>query len=464
MKRNYLMLALTTIAALTLISAVPAAAQGEGQNNNPYAPLPPGIKTTFVHLGNGEPGVLYEPIDPGPKAQIAILSMHSTNDFLTHPTCTELSTRGYRVFCVNDSNGRSGEFNDGVFDKVLLQAKNAVLYLRKYPGVKKIVLWGHSGGATVMTAYQDIAENGVKVCQDEAKIFKCPNSLANLPPADGVILGDPTWGIAASVLSNMDPAVSNDNGIKINPELDMYNPANGFVPPPGNSNYSQEFMNKFHAAQVKRNNDLIDLALKRYAAIKAGQGEFVDEEPFTVPGGSFGDNRLHAADIKLWAQTQKAWPLLHSDGTITTEIVHTVRVPRATTNPSPTWRGALKTTVTSFLMTYAIRADANFNYGEDMAMQGVEWNSTWASNPGNADGIIVPFLTMGMTGSYEGSSAETIHNHVKSSDKSLVFVEGSTHDYTPCKPCEKTPGQFGNDRKVMFDYVDSWLSKPGRFL
>ena len=43
-------------------------------------------------------------------------------------------------------------------------------YLRKYPGVKKIVLWGHSGGATVMTAYQDIAENGVAACQDAVKI------------------------------------------------------------------------------------------------------------------------------------------------------------------------------------------------------------------------------------------------------------------------------------------------------
>jgi hypothetical protein len=206
------------------------------------------------------------------------------------------------------------------------------------------------------------------------------------------------------------------------------------------------------------------LALKRYAAIKAGQGEFVDEEPFVVPGGSFGDNRLHAADLNLFAHTEKAWPLLHGDGTITTEIVHSVRTPRATTNPSPTWRGALKTTVTSFLMTYAIRADADFNYGELMAMQGVEWNSSWSSNPGNAEGVTVPFLTMGMTGSYEGSSAETIHNHVKSSDKALVFVEGSTHDYTTCKACEKTPGQFGDVRKTLFDYVDGWLSKPGRFM
>jgi hypothetical protein len=332
MTRNNVILVFAVTAALCLMGTAPAAAQYEGQNMAPTPALDPSIKTTFVHLGNGEPGVLYEPVNPGPKAQIAIFSMHPTNDFLTHPSCTELSKRGYRVLCVNDSNGKSGEFNDGVFDKVLLQAKAAIVYLRKYPGVKKIVLWGHSGGATVMTAYQDIAENGVAACQDAAKIYKCPNSLAGLPPADGVILGDPTWGIAGSVMYNLDPSVSNDNGTKINPDLDMFNPKNGFNP--AGSNYSQEFLRKFRAAQVKRNNALIDLALERLAAIKAGKGQYLDEEPFIIAGASFADNKLHATDMHLFAHTQKAWPLLHAGGSITTEIVHSVRVPTITENRS----------------------------------------------------------------------------------------------------------------------------------
>ena len=71
---------------------------------------------------------------------------------------------------------------------------------------------------------------------------------------------------------------------------------------------------------------------------------------------------------------------------------------------------------------------------------------------------------MGMTGSYESSTAETIHNHVKSSDKALVYVEGATHGYSTCKKCEKTPGQFGDTTKTLFDYADGWLSKKGRFM
>ena len=180
MKRSNMFLALAAIVALSLPSAAPSSAQDEprqGQGQTPR-PLDPSIKATFVPLGNGEPGVLYEPKNPGPKAQIAILAEHSALDYLTHSSCTELSKRGYRVFCVNNSNDKSRTFNDGSLDQVMLETKKAIIYLRNYPGVKKIVLWGHSGGATVMTAYQDTAENGVAACQEAAKIYKCPNSLA----------------------------------------------------------------------------------------------------------------------------------------------------------------------------------------------------------------------------------------------------------------------------------------------
>jgi hypothetical protein len=69
-----------------------------------------------------------------------------------------------------------------------------------------------------------------------------------------------------------------------------------------------------------------------------------------------------------------------------------------------------------------------------------------------------------MTGSYEGWVGEMIYELAKSSDKELAFIDGATHGYTTCKPCEKTPGQFGDTEKTTYDYADKWLSKPGRFL
>jgi hypothetical protein len=485
MKGKNAFLALAAVAALSMISTIRIEAQNEnpdaaqnpmtvtqgaprregGNGGNADAPLPPGVKTTFVHLGNGEPAVLYEPVNPGPKAQIAIFTMHSAGDELTTSTCTELSKRGYRVFCVNNSNDKSRNFNDGVLDQVNLETKKAVVWLRKYPGVKKIVLWGHSGGSTVATSYQDIAENGVKACQDDEHIWKCPNSLANMPPADGIILGDANWGISNDVLTATDPSVTMDNGIKIvHPELDMFNPANGFNA--AGSHFSPEFIHKFLVAQAKKNNEMVDLALKKYAEIKAGKADYDDDEPFIIAGSLFTGNKLYTSDMSLLNHTEKPWTLVHPDGSITTEIVHSVRVPTTKANPSHSFYGAaLKTTVTGFLQTYAIRVDPDkYSYGELTAETGVVWRSTRGSIPGNVEGITVPILTMGMTGSFEMGAAETIHNHAKSSDKTLVYIEGASHGYPTCKACEKTPGQYGDTVKTIYDYADKWLSQPGRFM
>jgi len=487
MKQKYAFLAMAAIAASGLVSIMPMSAQNEnpeaaqnpmavtqaaptrgGGNPNgppPDAPMPPGVRATFVHLGNGEPAVLYEPVNPGPKAQIAIFTMHSAGDELTTSTCTELSKRGYRVFCVNNSNDKSRNFNDGVLDQVNLETKRAVVWLRKYPGVKKIVLWGHSGGSTVATSYQDLAENGVNACQDDVHIWKCPNSLANMPPADGIILGDANWGISNDVLTATDPSVTMDNGIKIvHPELDMFNPANGFNA--AGSHFSPEFIHKFLVAQAKKNNEMVDFALKKYAAIKAGKADYDDDEPFIIAGSLFTGNKLYTSDMSLLNHTEKPWPLVHPDGSITTEIVHSIRVPTTKANPSHSFYGAaLKTTVTGFLQTYAIRVDPEkYGYDELTDESGVVWRSTRGSIPGNVEGITVPILTMGMTGSFEMGAAETIHNHAKSADKTLVYIEGASHGYPTCKACEKTPGQYGDTVKTLYDYADKWLSQPGRFM
>ena len=422
------------------------------------------VKTTFVHLAQGAPAVLYEPINPGAKAQVAVFVMHSAGDYLTHSACTELSKRGYRVLCANNSNDKNGLFNDGVLDRVLLEVKPGILYLRKYPGVKKIVLWGHSGGATVMAAYENIAENGIKICQDDAKVYKCPNSLAALPPADGVIMGDANWGLPIITLLGMNPAVTNENSMMIDSDLDMFNPKNGFDP--NGSHYSEDFIRRFQAGQVKRYNALVKLALDRKALIEAGKGMYSDDEPFIIAGASFNTHTLFGTDTSLFSHTQKAWPLLHADGSLTTEVVHSLRLPESMTPKSQTtYAEALRTTVKGFLSTYAIRVSSDeFSYGKDDSLRGIDWKSSWASPEGNAEGISVPVLTMGMTGSYEHSMDEVFHEHVKSADKTLVYVEGATHGYPTCKKCEKTPGQYGDTVKTIYDYADKWLNQKGRFM
>ena len=105
---------------------------------------------------------------------------------------------------------------------------------------------------------------------------------------------------------------------------------------PGGSTYSNEFIQKFQKAQGERNNRLIKVAQERLHALEKGEGRYADDEPFLVAGGdqSFFSNKLYPQDIRLLSHTRKAWPLVHADGSITTQIVPSVR--RATNDESLT--------------------------------------------------------------------------------------------------------------------------------
>jgi len=422
------------------------------------------IRTTFVQLARGVPGVLYEPTMPGPKAETAVFVMHSSADYLSFSACSELSRRGYRVLCANNSTSKSGASNDGMLDQVLLEAKAGIAWLRGRPDIKHVVLLGHSGGGTVMSAYEYIAESGVKACQSSEKIWKCPDSLAALPPADGLMLIDSNWGLGAMTLFSIDPAVRDEaSGTTLDPKLDMYNPANGFRPT--GSTYPAAFTKAFLVAEGARGNALIARAESELGAIEAGKGPYADDAPFVVPGAILlgSNNKLFSQDVALMAHTRKAWPLLHSGGRMTNEVVHTVRVPQNTRSQTPSlMQGALKTTVRNYLNSYAIRTEPDFGYDET-SVHGVDWTSTYASPPGNVQGVSAPLLVMGMTGHWEYLASETIYELAHSRDKSIAFVEGATHMYDTCKECERQPGEFGDTQKTTYDYIDTWLSKPGRF-
>lgn len=270
---------------------------GNAQPGIDLGPLDPSIKATFIPLGGGVPGVLYEPVKPGAKSAIAVYVMHAEQDYLRFSACTELSKRGYTVLCANNTTPKGMASLDLNLDQILLDAKLGVEYLRKQPQIKKVVLFGHSGGGAMMAAYQSIAENGVKSCQGPEKIHKCSDKLANMPAADGVVLADANWGLATMFLFSIDPAVMDETtGTKIDPSLNLFNPQNGFDR--AGSKYSPEFIAKFQHATHERNERILKSAEDRLAVIESGKGNFVDDEPFLVPGAVlFGfNNKLFAED------------------------------------------------------------------------------------------------------------------------------------------------------------------------
>jgi hypothetical protein len=79
------------------------------------------------------------------------------------------------------------------------------------------------------------------------------------------------------------------------------------------------------------------------------------------------------------------------------------------------------------------------------------------STTDGAEGITVPTLVQANTCHYLMMQDEVVFDHLASKDKSLAFVEGAVHGFTPCKP------EYGDTVKRAFDNVDVWLTKPGRF-
>lgn len=418
------------------------------------------VNQTFLRLAPRIPGVLYEPLDCKTVSSVAVLVMHSDEDYLDAPTGPELAKRGFRVLCANVMCKEGMFFHQPA---KMLAVKAAIQYLRQLDGIKKIVLMGHSGGATLMTAYQAIAENGVSVFQGKEKIYPHPD-CGTLPPADGIMLLDANWGNAAMQLFSLDPAVTDENsGMELDPKRNLFLKENGFDPK--GSAFSDEFIRSFQKAQGERNNRLLSYALERLDAIEKGNGHYTDDEPFTIPGANqvFMNNKLYAQDIRLMAHTKAAHPLIHPDGSVTTQIVHSVRTPE---NPEcltgSLLEGGRMMTVRNYLSSYAVRTLPDYGYNSD-SVWGIDWDSTYNCPPGNVKHIHAPLLVMGMSAGWEYLASETIYNMAASKDKHIAFVEGATHKFHTAKHCESYPGQYGDTMKTLHDYVADWLHGQGRF-
>lgn len=416
-----------------------------------------GYQTSYVSLGR-QSAVIYRPVKSSAKTAIAVVVMHSDDNYLDFPANAELAKRGYTVIATLPTPG-------GDMGPKLMNIKACVDYLRKQPGIKKVLLLGHSGGATVMTAYELLAENGLSALK--GKLFTdYKQDLSHLPKADGMLLLDANYGNAIMSLVSLDPNIKGrGNGANVPEEFNLADPAVGYVAGKS-SNYTEAFKARYNRGQRDRLYALMADAQARYQAIKSGNGEFADDEPFIIAGANQirPFNRLFAQDLSLLSHTKRAWPLVHGNGTVTTEVVHSLRAPLAPDAKSNTLFAANVTTVRGFLSTNAIKVGENFRVRED-SIEGVDWTSNINNPIGNSTGIHVPVLMMGMTGSWEYLAAEIIYDHIASKDKSLGFVEGASHMFAPDHDAEVFQGRkFGDTTKALFDYVDKWLSAKGRFM
>ncbi len=413
------------------------------------------IKNTYVPLAFGQGGVLYEPTEPDARSKVGIMLMHSDSDYYGFTPAPELAKRGFTVLASDVVSSTPAGAMETMEDK-LRDLNTAVEFLLGLPQVEKLVLLGHSGGATLNSAYQAIAENGAACFQDDHKIVKMQD-VGPFHKADAVMLLDSNWGNGVMTLLSLEPGVTdNSSSRNLTPGYDLFDPANGYSP--DGAHYSPEFIDHYQKGQADRNDRLIDFALGRLKEIEAGNGKFDDDEPFVVAGMSqlAPNNKMFNQDVRLLSHTMREWPIIHADGSVTTEIIKSWRVPHfdhdfVTEDAIGTGFSTIKT----YLTNSCVRTDGF--YYDDSHIYGIDWDSSFTCTPGNVKGIHVPILIMGMTGSYEFLAAEQIYDNVGSKDKTMRFVEGASHNFTPQEDAEQYPGQFGDTVKNCFDFAAEWL-------
>lgn len=391
--------------------------------------------------------LLYEPerLDAS-LDHVIVVSMHGgLSPALESPFLERVASYGVRTaFCVPDRSSFVDQF----------RAMDACMALFRDIAAT-VVLMGQSRGAGLMSAYQKIAECGAGVFQGAERRLPLPD--LHLRPADGLMLLDANFGVTVMHLMSLNPARVPGAGLRLDPELDAINPANGYAPD-GQATYSNAFKSRFLDAQRERYRSLLRLAEERWAAIQEGRGEYTDNEPFIVPDGLGINNspKLFAGDLSLLSHTKGEWPLIHADGSITTQVVASVR--RDENNPSfaGTLGAGFVSTVKDYLWT-ELTVDEDYDYGADY-LSGIDFESTLTSSTGNVAMITCPLLLVGHTAGYEFIAAEWSYYRAASVDTSIAFVEGATHGWTALDEQD-----YGDTLALEARYVTQWLAAPYRF-
>ncbi len=402
---------------------------------------------TYIPFRGTVKGALYWP-DRQPAPRVGVLIMHRTGNFLSHIGARELSKRGFLVLAMNPRFENSEAAV--MWEQIALDVREGLEFLKRQPGIEKLVLFGHSGGGATMTFYQAVAEKGPGYCQGENKLSPCGDDLADLPPADGLVLMDAHPGNPVNGLRSLNPALIDDNDPeRIDPDLDPFNPQNGYRPD-GKSAYSAEFRQKYFRAQAARMNRLIDSAQQKLRQIEAGDGRFPDDDVFLVIRGQ--GTRMVTLDPALGDRTAQPRKLLKNNGSIVTQVVESVRLLSAP-DPERTaafYGGTRFLTLRSFLSANAIRAKH--------AIDDIDQCSSNNSVPCAVQSITIPTLVTAMGAGYFIRDNEIHYELSAAKDKDFIVIEGANHGATPCTECETSPNQYSNSVKNFFDYVQNWIN------
>ena len=207
--------------------------------------------TVYAHDGTQVRGLYWTP-NNNPRPKVAVIAAHPRVDFSQHYAFPALLRAGYA--CLGANVRTLGNDMGCIHEQIILDLAAYVRWLKEERGVEKVVWLGNSGGGSLGGFYQAQAKAGAAERLQLTPGGR-PTALRNavMPVFDAMMITAAHTGQGLIMNEVIDPSVVDESDPMLtDPSLDMYDPANGFVPAPGWSRYSTDFVARYRAAQIAR--------------------------------------------------------------------------------------------------------------------------------------------------------------------------------------------------------------------
>jgi pimeloyl-ACP methyl ester carboxylesterase len=375
-----------------------------------------------------------------PAPRVAVVCIHPRVDFTHHYTFPRLLAAG--IGCLGANTRHPNNDVATVHEELLLDVASCVRFLKDERGVDKVILLGNSGGGSLSAFYQAEARKG-----PGARLATTPGGApthlrdALMIPADAMIYVSAHRGQGRVLLECIDPAVVDEGDpLASDPALDMYAAENGFAAPPGWSEYSEDFVRHYRAAQrarVKR----LDARAKELIAESRRASDEANGADFD--GRAFAEQQavLRSAVFEPVMVVYRTMANLHY-------------VDRHL-DPSSREYGSLLSERPD-LMNLKLLGFARLCTPE-------AWLSTWSGLSSNADLVknlaLIPDPTLVVHAGrdreiYPATDAQPIFEAVAARDKTFVEFEHARHYFEPDFGAREAP-----DVEALMNTLTAWIQE-----